>query len=71
MDTSPNSTSNADIKRKLNEIIDYHLFESTSWPLLMMKCVRFGEQSKRWDYRRLCQERRTHSAIQLLASTAG
>ena len=33
MDTSPNSTSNADIKRKLNEIIGYHLFESTSWPI--------------------------------------
>ena len=33
MDTSPNSTSNADIKRKLDEIIDYHLFESTSWPI--------------------------------------
>ena len=26
MDTSPNSTSNADIKRKLDEKIDYHLF---------------------------------------------
>ena len=33
MDTSPNSTSNADIKRKLDEKIDYHLFESTSWPI--------------------------------------
>lgn len=33
MKTSPNSTSNADIKRKLNEIIDYHLFETTSWPV--------------------------------------
>ena len=28
MNTAPNSTSNADIKRKLNEIIDYHLFET-------------------------------------------
>ena len=33
MDTSPNSTSSADIKRKLDEKIDYHLFESTSWPI--------------------------------------
>ena len=33
MDTSPNSTSNADIKRKLDEMIDYQLFESTSWPI--------------------------------------
>ena len=32
MDTSPNSTSNADIKRKLNDKVDYHLFETTSWP---------------------------------------
>ena len=32
MNTSSNSTSPADIKRKLNEIVDYHLFETTSWP---------------------------------------
>ncbi|XIA64956.1 hypothetical protein ACFIOY_00250 [Bradyrhizobium sp. TZ2] len=32
MNTSPNSTSKADIKRKLNEKVDYHLFETTSWP---------------------------------------
>ena len=33
MDTSPNSTSNADIKRKLDEMIDYQLFEAPSWPI--------------------------------------
>jgi hypothetical protein len=33
MNTSSNSTSPADIKRKLDEIVDYHLFETTSWPI--------------------------------------
>ena len=33
MDTSPNSTSDADTKRTLNEMIIYQLFESTSWPI--------------------------------------
>ena len=33
MNTSLNSASKADIMCKLHEIIDYHLFESTSWPI--------------------------------------
>jgi hypothetical protein len=32
MDTSLNPANKADIMRKLHETIDYHLFESTSWP---------------------------------------
>jgi hypothetical protein len=32
MNTSLNPANRADIMRKLHEIIDYHLFESTSWP---------------------------------------
>ena len=71
MDTSPKATSNADIKRKLNEIVDYHLFESTSWPLLMMKCVLFSECSKRWDCRRPCREQRTQSAYTALGIDCG
>ena len=32
MNISPKPTNEADIKRKLNEKVDYHLFETTSWP---------------------------------------
>jgi hypothetical protein len=32
MNTSLNPANKADIMRKLHETIDYHLFESTSWP---------------------------------------
>ena len=58
MDTSPNSTSNADIKRKLDEMIDYQLFESPSWPIADDEVRAFSEWSKRWDCKRPCQERK-------------
>jgi hypothetical protein len=32
MNTSPNPMTRTSIMRRLNEIIDYHLFEPTSWP---------------------------------------
>ena len=32
MNTSPEPMSKIDIIRKLNEIVDYHLFESWHWP---------------------------------------
>ena len=71
MDTSPNSTSNADIKRKLDEKIDYHLFESTSWPIADDEVRPFWRAVEEMGLRETVPGTKDTSAIQLLASTAG